>query len=313
MARCTSAAATYCSYSRGARARLGLAHVEQGRTVFRDLTVEENLRVAARTDELDDAYTLFPELRPRSGVAAGALSGGEQQLLVLARAMLARPQVLLIDEMSLGLAPVVVQRLLPAVRTLAAQGVAVLLVEQYAALALSIGTTAMVLFRGQIVLRSSAAELRHQTDRLHRAYLGGTDPPNLAKEPSRDLRNAPAVGPARPRDRRRVWNRRRHRATLFAAEGAAVVIADLLPHREAAEAVVASIEKDGGRAPGTFRPTSPTQPRWRRRWRYASTRSAASTRSWPRPVSAPIPGGPARSTHFWTSNPSTSRSSSTST
>ena len=111
--------ATYCGYSRGARARLGLAHVEQGRTVFRDLTVEENLRVAARTDELDDAYTLFPELRPRSGVAAGALSGGEQQLLVLARAMLARPQVLLIDEMSLGLAPVVVQRLLPAVRTLA--------------------------------------------------------------------------------------------------------------------------------------------------------------------------------------------------
>lgn len=170
--------------SRGARARLGLAHVEQGRTVFRDLTVEENLRVAARTGELDDAYTLFPELRLRSGVAAGALSGGEQQLLVLARAMLARPQVLLIDEMSLGLAPVVVRRLLPAVSTLAAQGVAVLLVEQYAALALSIGTAAMVLFRGQIVLRSSAAELRHHTDRLHRAYLGGVDHSPQAKEPA---------------------------------------------------------------------------------------------------------------------------------
>lgn len=161
--------------SRVARARLGLSHVEQGRTVFRDLTVEENLRVAARGD-LDDAYTLFPELAPRARVAAGALSGGEQQLLVLARAMLARPRVLLIDEMSLGLAPVVVQRLLPAVATMAARGVAVLLVEQYAALALSIGTAAMVLFRGRIVLRSGAAELRHQTDRLHRAYLGGADP-----------------------------------------------------------------------------------------------------------------------------------------
>ena len=77
--------------TRVARAHLGLAHVEQGRTVFRDLTVEENLRVAAHTGDLDDAYTLFPELRPRSRVAAGALSGGEQQLLVLARAMLGRP------------------------------------------------------------------------------------------------------------------------------------------------------------------------------------------------------------------------------
>lgn len=162
--------------TRVARAHLGLAHVEQGRTVFRDLTVEENLRVAAHTGELDDAYTLFPELRPRSRVAAGALSGGEQQLLVLARAMLGRPQVLLIDEMSLGLAPVVVKRLLPAVSTLAAQGVAVLLVEQYAAMALSIGTTAMVLFRGQIVLRGHAVELRHETERLHRAYLGAVDP-----------------------------------------------------------------------------------------------------------------------------------------
>ena len=163
--------------TRVARAHLGLAHVEQGRTVFRDLTVEENLRVAARTGGLDDAFTLFPELWPRSKVAAGALSGGEQQLLVLARAMLRRPQVLLIDEMSLGLAPVVVQRLLPAVSTLAAQGVAVLLVEQYAAMALSIGTTAMVLFRGQIVLRGRAVELGHETERLHRAYLGGVDPP----------------------------------------------------------------------------------------------------------------------------------------
>jgi len=158
--------------SRRARATRGLAHVEQGRTVFDDLTVTENLLVGARHGAIGPAFDMFPELRRRAGVVARALSGGEQQMLVLARAMVGRPQVLLIDEMSLGLAPMIVRRLLPAVRALADDGVAVLLVEQYATLALSVGTEAMVLFRGRIVLRDSAAELSRHTDRLHRAYLG---------------------------------------------------------------------------------------------------------------------------------------------
>jgi branched-chain amino acid transport system ATP-binding protein len=166
--------------SRRARAKRGLAHVEQGRTVFDDLTVAENLLVAAGHGQIGPAFEMFPELRRRTDVRARALSGGEQQMLVLARAMLGRPRVLLIDEMSLGLAPVIVRRLLPAVRTLADEGMAVLLVEQYAALALSVGSDAMVLFRGRIVLRDSAAQLSRHSDRLHRAYLGANEPLSLS-------------------------------------------------------------------------------------------------------------------------------------
>ena len=158
--------------SRRARSKRGIAHVEQGRTVFNDLTVTENLLVGARHGAIGPAFEMFPELRRRAGVVARALSGGEQQMLVIARAMLGRPRVLLIDELSLGLAPLIVRRLLPAVRALAEDGMAVLLVEQYATLALSVGAEAMVLFRGRIVLRDSAAELIRNPDRLHRAYLG---------------------------------------------------------------------------------------------------------------------------------------------
>src|ERR1700761_4829502 len=135
----------------GVRARKGLAHVEQGRTVFRMLTTDENLRSASHVAKVDRAYALFPELEKRRHVRAGLLSGGEQQMLVIARALWTRPKAIMIDEMSAGLAPIVVGRLVAAVRKLADDGLAVLLVEQFAALALSIGDRAYVLRRGQIV------------------------------------------------------------------------------------------------------------------------------------------------------------------
>ncbi len=155
----------------GRRAVAGLAHVEQGRTVFRKLTTDENLRAGAR-EEVGGAYDLFPELRPRRDICAGLLSGGEQQMLVIARALLGRPKILMIDEMSAGLAPVVVRRLMTTVRKLADQGLGVLLVEQFAALALAIGDHVYVLRRGQVVFDGACSELRDAPDRLHQLYLG---------------------------------------------------------------------------------------------------------------------------------------------
>jgi branched-chain amino acid transport system ATP-binding protein len=157
----------------GARYRAGLAHVEQGRTIFRDLTTEENLRVGLNPKaSLGEAFDLFPELAQRRLIRAGLLSGGEQQMLVIARALLGRPKILLIDEMSAGLAPVIVMRLMAAVRKLADQGLAILLVEQFAALALSIGDRAYVMRRGRIVYDGDCAALRSAPDELHRLYLG---------------------------------------------------------------------------------------------------------------------------------------------
>ena len=159
---------------RGARARKGLAHVEQGRTVFRMLTTDENLRSASQRADLDQVYALFPELEKRRQVRAGLLSGGEQQMLVIARALLTRPKAIMIDEMSAGLAPIVVRRLVAAVRKLAEDGLAVLLVEQFATLALSIGDRAYVLRRGKIVYDGPCPTLAQSPDLLHRLYLGDT-------------------------------------------------------------------------------------------------------------------------------------------
>ena len=156
----------------GGRARKGLAHVEQGRTVFRQLTTDENLRAAGRDADTAEAYHLFPELEKRRHVRAGLLSGGEQQMLVIARALLTKPRAIMIDEMSAGLAPVVVSRLMAAVRKLADQGLAVLLVEQFAALALAIGDHAYVLRRGRMVYDGDCKSLIGSPDLLHRLYLG---------------------------------------------------------------------------------------------------------------------------------------------
>ncbi len=155
------------------RAKAGLSLIEQGRAVFVDLTVEENLEVA-RHDEAstDEVFKIFPELVQRRHVKSGLLSGGEQQMLLIGRSLLARPKVLLIDEMSLGLAPLIVQRLMKLVAELSRQGLSVLLVEQFASLALAVGHRAYVLRHGHIAYDGTCKELRDDPQKLHHLYFG---------------------------------------------------------------------------------------------------------------------------------------------
>ena len=162
--------------SRRHRNRCGLRHVRQGRRIFADLSVEENLRVASNDVAL--AYEVFPELRPKARMRSSDLSGGEQQMLVLARALITDPSVLLIDEISLGLAPRVIQRLIGVVKSAAEAGVAVLLVEQFATIALEVAETVLVLARGQVVLEERADVLLKDPSPLHRAYFGPTAVPS---------------------------------------------------------------------------------------------------------------------------------------
>ena len=152
-------------------AREGLKLVPDDRGVFHALTVRENLRLGGAAD-LEPALELFPALRPLQGRRCGLLSGGEQQMLGLAKALLARPRVLLVDELSLGLAPVIVQRLLPTLRQLALErDIGVLLVEQHTQMALSVAHRAYVMRRGKIVLEGEATELRARQDLLEASYL----------------------------------------------------------------------------------------------------------------------------------------------
>lgn len=159
--------------ARRQRFKLGIAHVEQGRAVFPSLTVRENLDITARTKaDFDNALALFPELEKRLTSPTGLLSGGEQQMVVLARAFAAQPKLLLIDEMSLGLAPVVYLRLMPIVSQIADTGVGILLVEQFAHLALQIATDAVVITGGRVTYSGSADALLASSETLHKSYLG---------------------------------------------------------------------------------------------------------------------------------------------
>jgi branched-chain amino acid transport system ATP-binding protein len=159
--------------------RQGVAHVPQGRGTITDLTVEENLRIGgyirrddAVTADIEGWYEMFPRLGERRSQAAGTLSGGEQQMLAIARAMMSRPRLLLLDEPSLGLAPLVTQELFRRIGDLNRDtGMAVLVVEQNANLALAIAQRAYVLETGEIVAAGTAAEIGAD-ESVRKAYLG---------------------------------------------------------------------------------------------------------------------------------------------
>ncbi|OGA10082.1 MAG: ABC transporter ATP-binding protein [Betaproteobacteria bacterium RIFCSPLOWO2_02_64_14] len=159
--------------------RLGLALVPEGRGVFSRLSVEENLALGAycRNDragvgaDRERVYGLFPRLAERRGQLAGTLSGGEQQMLAIGRALMSRPRLLLLDEPSMGLAPIMVTRIFETIRTIAAEGVTLLLVEQNARLALEISDRGYVMESGAIALAGNAAALLNNPQVRH-AYLG---------------------------------------------------------------------------------------------------------------------------------------------
>jgi len=159
--------------------RHGLAMVPEGRGVFPRLSVAENLAMGAYTQtnaaavaqDFERAYTLFPRLAERRAQMAGTLSGGEQQMLAMARALMCRPRLLLLDEPSMGLAPLMVQKIFETVRTVAAEGVTMLLVEQNAKLALEICNRGYVMESGSIVLADNAKALLSNPQVRH-AYLG---------------------------------------------------------------------------------------------------------------------------------------------
>ena len=161
--------------SPSARARLGIAHVPEGRGLFFGMTVAEHFRVGPRGEHVDEAlaYQYFPKLEELKGRRVGLLSGGEQQMLAVARALARQPKLMLLDELSLGLAPVIVEWLLPVVRTFASERrCAVLLVEQHVQLALEVADRGYVLSHGRIVLHNDADHLRANRQLLVASYLG---------------------------------------------------------------------------------------------------------------------------------------------
>ena len=160
------------------RVQRGLAQSPEGRQIFTNLTVEENLRLGAylfaddKVDgDLQDAFAMFPILKEKRGLAAGGLSGGQQQMLAIARALMSRPSCLLLDEPSMGLAPILVAQIFDVVKSMKALGVTVLLVEQNAFGALSVADRGYVMETGRITMSGPAAELIAD-ERIRAAYLG---------------------------------------------------------------------------------------------------------------------------------------------
>ena len=158
--------------------RQGLAHVPEGRRIFLQMTVQENLEMGAFTqkevskEELDKVFELFPRLKERRKQVAGTLSGGEQQMLAMSRALMSKPKLMMLDEPSMGLAPILVDQIFSIIKELHAAGTTILLVEQNASKALEIADRAYVLETGTITLSGTGAELA-QSDEVRKAYLGG--------------------------------------------------------------------------------------------------------------------------------------------
>jgi branched-chain amino acid transport system ATP-binding protein len=194
------AAATPCEFA-GKRPerirRAGVAIVPEGRRLLPELTVEDNIRVATYSLPRSQAATgrkraleLFPELEKRMNAPGRSLSGGEQQMVVLAQALVSQPRYMLIDELSLGLAPVIVNRLIPTIREVADSGIGVLLIEQFVTVALGLANRAHIMEGGRLQFSGLAQELREKPDLLHSAYLlrtsngSGRMPAVAGNEPS---------------------------------------------------------------------------------------------------------------------------------
>ena len=156
----------------------GLAHVPEGRQIFLQMTVQENLEMGAFTqkevskEELEKVFELFPRLKERRKQVAGTLSGGEQQMLAMSRALMSKPKLMMLDEPSMGLAPILVDQIFSIIKELHAAGTTILLVEQNASKALEIADRAYVLETGNITLSGTGAELA-RSDEVRKAYLGG--------------------------------------------------------------------------------------------------------------------------------------------
>ena len=156
----------------------GLAHVPEGRQIFLQMSVQENLEMGAFTqkevskEELERVFQLFPRLKERRKQIAGTLSGGEQQMLAMSRALMSKPKLMMLDEPSMGLAPILVDQIFSIIKELHAAGTSILLVEQNASKALEIADRAYVLETGSVTLSGTGAELA-SSDAVRKAYLGG--------------------------------------------------------------------------------------------------------------------------------------------